>query len=359
MRAIHSAHRAATRTTGGLDGFLETYAEEHVKGEKRELVEALGFDPSAISSEQLDQAMAVADLIWDDPALRSDITRFARDYVTAQHAVELTNLSGSAAFEVLFTIILAAATAGVGLAVGATSHARHLAKFRKVGDLLMEFAEQAKKVHQRLRHTTAKKQAKSNRSLDQLSVEDVSITKESFNKPSSHDRQPKSSHDPKTPSRQEIALAKQPGSSLAKIQAREKVARHYMSKNGFSESQISDALGSKDGTIVGGVDLTKPLEVVQYPPPDYMYQYVKSHGYPGNWFDPIGDQAPDMLGISGEGRTLKSFKMPNGSGLKSYSKPILDEWTNPEHPIQTNGGGVQLLINDATKSSVNTINGLS
>lgn len=38
-----------------------------------------------------------------------------------------------------------------------------------------------------------------------------------------------------------------------------------MSKNGFSEDQIFDALGSPDGTKEGGFDLTKPVEVINFP----------------------------------------------------------------------------------------------
>jgi hypothetical protein len=81
-----------------------------------------------------------------------------------------------------------------------------------------------------------------------------------------------------------------------------------------------------------------------------MVQYVKSHGYPGNWFDPLSTQTPEMLGISGETRTLKSFTVVPGSGLKSIAKPVVDNWTNPENPIATSGGGIQLLVNDEQKA---------
>lgn len=157
---------------------------------------------------------------------------------------------------------------------------------------------------------------------------------------------------------EEVRLARSPGSSPEQIQAREKVALNYLESNGHTDSQIKDALGSADGSRDGGVDLTKPLEVIEFPPPDKMSQYVGSHGYPGNWFDPVGDQTPDMLGINGEGRTLTSFEMPVGSGLKSHSKPILDTWTDPDNPIQTNGGGVQLFVNNETREGVLNLNGL-
>lgn len=154
----------------------------------------------------------------------------------------------------------------------------------------------------------------------------------------------------------EIALAKSEGASSEHIQARTKLSRHFLKSNGFTESQIANAIGDEGAGIEGGVDLTKPVEVMNFPPPEQMTQYVKSHGFPGNWFDPQGNQTPDALGLSGEGRTLTPFKMPSSQGLLSYSKPIVDNWTNPGVSVSTAGGGKQLLVNDDTKKSVITLN---
>ncbi len=57
-------------------------------------------------------------------------------------------------------------------------------------------------------------------------------------------------------------------------------------------------------------------------------------------------------GLNGNTRSLKAFKIPSGTGLKSYAKPVLDDWTVPEVPVETSGGGVQLLVNDSIKKSV-------
>ncbi|HED17557.1 MAG TPA: hypothetical protein ENI64_12180 [Gammaproteobacteria bacterium] len=159
-----------------------------------------------------------------------------------------------------------------------------------------------------------------------------------------------------TPTQQDIKLAEANGSTPQQIVARKKVARNYLENNGFTKDQIADALGSSDGTRIGGIDLNKPVEVMPFPPPDTMAQYVKSHGYPGNWFDPKGNQSADSLGISGEGRKMAKFTVPQGTGLLSYSKPILDNWTNSANPIQTKGGGQQLLINDKLKKRIISIN---
>jgi hypothetical protein len=153
------------------------------------------------------------------------------------------------------------------------------------------------------------------------------------------------------PTPEEVELAKSSGSTPEHIAVRDKVARNYLENNGFTDGQISNALGSVEDGIDGGVDLCKPLEVVAFPPPDTMTQYVKSHGYPGNWFDPRSNQTPDSLGLNGSTRTLKAFKVPEGSGLQSYAKPVLDDWTVPEIPVETTGGGIQLLVNDSIKKS--------
>ena len=154
----------------------------------------------------------------------------------------------------------------------------------------------------------------------------------------------------------DVKLAKSAGATPEQIAARERVSRQFLESNGFSDSQIANAIGDKAAGIEGGVDLTKPVEVISFPPPDQMTQYVKSHGFPGNWFDPTSEQSPDELGLSGEGRVLKSFKMPKSKGLLSRSKPIVDTWTNPSNPVSTAGGGKQLFVNDGTKTAVISLN---
>jgi hypothetical protein len=151
-----------------------------------------------------------------------------------------------------------------------------------------------------------------------------------------------------------LALSK--GSSPRHIAARQTVARDYLENNGFTKDQIHDALGASDGSKDGGIDLTQPVEVISFPPPESMTQHVKSHGYPGNWFDPSSNQSPDSLGISGDGRTVKPFKVVEGTGLKSVAKPVNDNWTTPGVDVPCRGGGTQLLVNDNTKSRIIEIN---
>lgn len=160
----------------------------------------------------------------------------------------------------------------------------------------------------------------------------------------------------KPPTLEQIELAKSSGNTSTHIEAREAVVRHFLVNNEFTNRQIADALGAPDGSNNGGVDLRMPVEVITFPPPEKMTQYVKSHGFPGNWFDPLSSQTPDMLGISGETRTLKTFTVVPSKGLKTVAKPVIDDWTNPANPVPTSGGGVQVLVNDQTKNMISSIN---
>lgn len=155
LRTLQVSVRARERSGQSGESYFDTFVAEQLRAEKRQLVEALGFDPSSITRAQFDDALEIADLVWQDPALRDDIRRFAVDYVDAQHPLELTEFSGAAAFEVLFTIVLAAVTAGVGVAAGAAGQARHLARFRKVGDLLKRYAREVAEVAKKKNKTGA------------------------------------------------------------------------------------------------------------------------------------------------------------------------------------------------------------
>ncbi|MFP6845436.1 MAG: hypothetical protein VB958_09525, partial [Thalassolituus sp.] len=126
--------------------FTKTYSETYVKGEKRELVEALGFDPTQITEQQIDEAMAMANLVIEDPSLRDMLYQFVKDYAEAQHAIEITNVAGTAAFELILTIIMAAVTGGVGAVAAIGSKAHLIKKFQKVGDLLSDFAKATRKL---------------------------------------------------------------------------------------------------------------------------------------------------------------------------------------------------------------------
>ncbi len=143
----------------------------------------------------------------------------------------------------------------------------------------------------------------------------------------------------------ERALAASAGNSPDQIAAREKVVRDfYKDKPGLGPDRASQDLK--------GIDLNKPVQVVDIPPPVQMSQYVrKASGKPGNFFDPLGNQTGDQLGLNDDPsiRVQKAFTTPKGKALRSTAAPIVDNWTDPKNPINTKGGGTQMVVDSATR----------
>jgi uncharacterized Zn-binding protein involved in type VI secretion len=141
------------------------------------------------------------------------------------------------------------------------------------------------------------------------------------------------------------ALAASTGNSPDQIAAREKVVQDfYNGKPGLGPDRASQDLK--------GIDLNKPVQVVDIPPPPQMSQYVrKTSGKPGNFFDPLGNQTGDQLGLNDDPniRVQKAFATPKGKALRSTAAPIVDNWTDPKNPINTKGGGTQMAVDSATR----------
>lgn len=130
--ALRSAWNADASNGSWMDSFLQDFtAEQH-----RELVEALGFDPSSITREQLAQAYEIANFIYDDAPSKAILGRFAVDYAKAQNAEEIAEFSGGAAFEIVLTAVLAVLTGGAFLAAKAATSLRHLKHLRRPGNAL-------------------------------------------------------------------------------------------------------------------------------------------------------------------------------------------------------------------------------
>nr|WP_283777892.1 DNA/RNA non-specific endonuclease [Sansalvadorimonas sp. 2012CJ34-2] len=77
----------------------------------------------------------MAVFLWEDEPSQALITQFAKDYARAQHSLEVAELAGSAAFEVLLTIVLIVATGGTGAVASLASKPRLVGRFQKVGKL--------------------------------------------------------------------------------------------------------------------------------------------------------------------------------------------------------------------------------
>jgi hypothetical protein len=129
--------------------------------------------------------------------------------------------------------------------------------------------------------------------------------------------------------------------------SREAVAMEYFTKEmGLPENDARK--------LLNGIDLDKAVEIVDVPPPDEMVQLVrKSHGNPGNWFNPDPAQSADMVGLNGDPaiRELKTFKTPAGKALKSTAAPVIDNWTSKADAVFTKGGGVQMTVTDAMREA--------
>ena len=126
--------------------------------------------------------------------------------------------------------------------------------------------------------------------------------------------------------------------------AREKVVNDfYRNGEGLGEDRAAQA--------IKGINLDEPVKVVNFPPPPAMQQYVRKGKGPGNWFDPVGGQSGNSLGLNTDPafRESKTFKTPKGKGLLSTAAPIKDDWTDPSHPVDCKGGGKQMVVDEPTR----------
>ena len=362
LRGIHSSFRALQRNSETGEDLLAVLEDEVLAAEKRELVQVLGFDPTAITRAQFHRATEMADLIWEDPALQADIRQFVKDYVKAQHPIEITEFSGAAAFEVLFTILLAAVTAGTGLAASAAGQARHFAKFGKVGDLLMEFAEQAKRVRQRLQRNASKSNNGSGLSFNDLSAELVTVAKElapQTVKPAikSKSSKPSSSNKTKTPKRerpkpdnwetyQTHGIDRPPLESEVG-----KAMVESLESQGLTRQQ---AVMKAQEYIVSGVDLPRPVNVNKG---DKLCKLVPEGEFPGKCSAYFVDKAEidrmygigydditDKIGIPLESQQTEKFNLFEVEAIENSTVFQSTIAPTTQNGYSQPGGGKQTLI---------------
>lgn len=110
---------------------------------------------------------------------------------------------------------------------------------------------------------------------------------------------------------------------------------------------------------MNGIDFDYPVEIVELPPPDELYQYVRVNGTSGSYciIPPIHE--PECYGIWGEGRGLQKFTFNNLSEksrfLRSTASAILapldNDWSNQDSTnwAMTKGGGIQYVNKDCNK----------
>lgn len=139
-------------------GWLEAFNEQFTAIQHQELAEALGFDPSAISREQLARAYEVTNFIFEDEQSRSMLARFAGQYVKVQNRESILYFTGAMAFEIVFAALLVVLTGGAGLAArGGAAAARLSPLLLKLGETLARLGVGLKKakIHRSGRATPA------------------------------------------------------------------------------------------------------------------------------------------------------------------------------------------------------------
>jgi RHS repeat-associated protein len=143
--------------------------------------------------------------------------------------------------------------------------------------------------------------------------------------------------------------------------ARDQVAREFFDSNGMAADYPSAR---------NGIDMTKPVRIVNYPPPSQVNQYVRNpsptHPKPklGNWVDPKGGQSGDELGLNTDPafRTPATANVPpraDGTprqALESTAAPIVDKWTDKANPLPTKGGGTQWTITPNDRADLVAVN---
>ncbi|MBB3167496.1 polymorphic toxin type 46 domain-containing protein [Simiduia aestuariiviva] len=340
--AVRLQHRFTALTTAAAadSDKLQVFADTLRREEWREVVEVIGFDPSKITDEHMAQAMDALDLVMSDASLRQSLKTFSWDYIKAQHAVELTNAGGAAVFEIALTAILAALTGGIGAVASIASKARHVTKFKKLGELLVDFAKASKKLaaHAKARAKQAAQTVAKN--FDDLKTDMPAV-----------DRKGERPKGEKVKSLTDRELAAKKGTSPTIVKARKKVAYDFYVKQGMPKHKISSHLA--------GIDFDKPVEISNINVNTTVHQYQSPGNPQGGYYAPPGSKATN-LGISeyaldrGTNTIVKKqvnvyTTNQNVEVLKSTAAKIDDDWSIPNKVISTKGGATQYFTFEGTK----------
>jgi hypothetical protein len=150
--------------------------------------------------------------------------------------------------------------------------------------------------------------------------------------------------------------AAQPGDSAMQIAAREALVKHfYMNTPGLMSPNVPDTKQTRSIMFeqqAKGIDFTKPVKIIEMPPPERLVQHVrKDSGNVGQFFDPIGDQKGTAIGLNTdpnlrETKTFDISELENQriTALQSTAAPIVDNWTDRTNPVVCRGGGDQVFV---------------
>lgn len=110
--------------------------------------------------------------------------------------------------------------------------------------------------------------------------------------------------------------------------------------------------------LLRGIDLSKPIRTYDIPPPEKIYQWVRTDGKVGNYFVLDETVSPTSIGIRPDGRELREFDVPKGKKftvMESTAKPgMIDDFSDHEKAdFVTDGGGIQLTAQKSLSEFLN------
>lgn len=151
LQQLINAHKVAWESWRYTDDrpYLQRFTDNLTESQLRDVADVLGFDPRSISREKLAEAWATANFIWDDAETQKLLLQFARDFICAQHKLEILEGSGQVAGVIAIDILISALTAGAGATVAAGRKIKLLDKFKKLGPLFEKLAAAIKKRRKR------------------------------------------------------------------------------------------------------------------------------------------------------------------------------------------------------------------
>ncbi|WP_177104642.1 hypothetical protein [Pseudomonas gingeri] len=121
--------------------WIASFRDNFSQAQHRELIEALGFDPSKITREQLAESYETACFVMEDGPSRDLLARFAVDYVKAQNREEIAEFGGAVVFEIVLIGLLVMYSGGAGLAAKGTVSMRNLALTQRLGSGLKRLGQ--------------------------------------------------------------------------------------------------------------------------------------------------------------------------------------------------------------------------
>ncbi|WP_020408547.1 hypothetical protein [Hahella ganghwensis] len=151
MQRLLKAAVTAGWAADNPESWYEIFQRNYREAEKKELVEAIGFDPTKITPEMLNEAFDIAAVIWEDESLHRKLVDFVEGYIRAQHALELTEMSGGAAFELILGAVLTFLTGGAAIIAITASKARYIRILNKLGEYFVDLGRRLAKRKKRVK----------------------------------------------------------------------------------------------------------------------------------------------------------------------------------------------------------------